>query len=527
MASEIQCKVGGHIYLYESVSYRNDEGQPRNKRTPIGKIDAQTGEKIYKPDYIARMKAQGKEIGNPDSHPQYSVNDLKKATVLEYGLTYLLEQLAERSGLSSALAAASPRHSGQIYAMASHLVASGDPYMYCQEWLEAVDNMDCAGNLSSQKISEILGDISFEERETFYREWCAHRSESEYLALDITSTSSYSELIDDVEWGYNRDGEDLAQINLCMLMGETSRLPIYQTVYSGSLKDVSTLKTTLSKFEAIAGNKPILTVMDKGFCSKKNIDTLLSDDSKFIISLPFTLSFAKRQVENERESIDCLDNVIILGNDCLRAVTRRLPWNEKHDVYAHIFFNPLKAANDREKILVRVAEMRRNASLDPEKYLSDEQYQKYLLIQLSGNGEYTVDVRDSVVENAYRTAGWLVILSNEVDNAEEALRIYREKDVVEKGFLKLKNSLDLGRLRVHGNTAMQNKAFIGFVALILLSQIHIVMLGKCLYKKWTMKQLLRILAKHRVHEIKNTRIFFPLSKDQRLIYQAFNLDAPA
>ena len=29
-------------------------------------------------------------------------------------------------------------------------------------------------------------------------------SEQEYFALDITSTSSYSELVDDVEWGYNR-----------------------------------------------------------------------------------------------------------------------------------------------------------------------------------------------------------------------------------------------------------------------------------------------------------------------------------
>ena len=61
----------------------------------------------------------------------------------------------------------------------------------------------------------------------------------------------YSRLIDEVEWGYNRDHEQLPQINMCLLMGARSRLPIYQTITSGCLKDVSTLKTTLAKMDAV------------------------------------------------------------------------------------------------------------------------------------------------------------------------------------------------------------------------------------------------------------------------------------
>ena len=464
MACEIKCKVGEHIYLYESVSYRNEDGKPRNNRISIGKIDLKTGEKIYKPEYISRMKDAGTPVIISETQAQFSVNDIKKSAVLEFGVTHLLGELAERSGLTASLATASLKHCEEIYGLASHLVANGDPYMYCQEWLDGIDNMEGIGNLSSQRISEILRDITFEERESFYREWCAHRAESEYLALDVTSTSSYSELIDDVEWGYNRDGEDLPQINLCMLMGETSRLPIYQTVYSGSLKDVSTLKTTLSKFKTVTGDKPVLTVMDKGFCSKRNIDALLNGNDKFIIALPFTLSFAKQQVDNERESIDDLRNVLLSGGDSLRAVTTTSSWNEKHDVYAHIFYNPLKAGNDREKTYAKVAEMWKIASLEPQKYIDNAQFQKYLNIQKSGTSEYTVELRQDAIKNAYKHAGCLVIISNEVASAEETLRIYRAKDVVEKGFMKLKYSLDLGRLRVHSDTAMQNKVFIGFIA---------------------------------------------------------------
>ena len=50
----------------------------------------------------------------------------------------------------------------------------------------------------------------------------------------------------------------------------------------------------------------------------------------------------------------------------------------------------------------------------------------------------------------------MVVISDCVKDAKEAIKAYREKDVVEKGVLRLKSSLDLGRLRVHSETGMQN-----------------------------------------------------------------------
>ena len=134
-----------------------------------------------------------------------------------------------------------------------------------------------------------------------------------------------------------------------------------------------------------------------------------------------------------------------------------------------------------------------------------------------------MSIREEVVEDEYKHSGWLVIISNHIEDAEEALRIYRSKVVVEKGFMRLKNSLDLGRLRVHGDNAMQNKVFIGFIALILLSQIHNTMLDAGLYKKYTMKQLLRILSKHRVQVVNGTRVQFTATKQQSDIYAAFGI----
>jgi transposase len=352
----------------------------------------------------------------------------------------------------------------------------------------------------------------------------------EYLALDITSTSSYSELIDSVEWGYNRDGEKLPQVNICLLMGYQSRYPIYQSVYAGSLKDVSTLKTTISTFQALAGNKPIIAVMDKGFFSTKNVNAMLSESRQmdFVVAVPFNNKFAKELVKGEREGIDKLSNTIVCGRDSMRAVTKHRRWNGNHKVHAHVYYNAKKAQGIREDLYAHVAVLRDRAAEQPEKYAGDSEYTKYLIIRRSdkGNSGYTVNLREDVVDAELETAGWLVVISNFVEDAKEAIRIYREKDVVEKGFLRLKNSLDLGRLRVHSETSMQNKVFVGFISLILLSAIHNVMVDKKLYGKMTMKKLILSLSRLKLQMVNGVRVLFPLTKEQRAIYDAFGINEP-
>ncbi|EGW37655.1 hypothetical protein [Desulfosporosinus sp. OT] len=73
---------------------------------------------------------------------------------------------------------------------------------------------------------------------------------------------------------------------------------------------------------------------------------------------------------------------------------------------------------------------------------------------------------------------------------------------------------------------MQNKLFVGFISLILAAHIHKVMLEKELYKRMTIKKLLISLSKLRLQIINGTRILFPLTKDQKAIYKAFNVDEP-
>ena len=529
MAFLIEQKVGRHVYLYECVSYRNADGQPRSKRTPIGKVNIQTGERCYKPEYVERMRAEGTPLKLSTSEKVFSIEDVRKSSVLECGAYHLLKGIAETNGLADALKEALPKHWKEVYTLAAHFVSNGTPFMHCADWLENTETYP-VGDMSSQRISELLTVITPEERENFFQAWCRRRAEEEYLALDITSVSSYSELVEDVEWGYNRDGENLPQINICLLMGEKSRLPIYQTVYSGSLKDVTTLQTTLRRFDRITDGKPMLAVMDKGFYSKKNVDVMLSTDGeqRFLIAVPFTSGFARRQVEAQRKDIDTVEKTLRIGGDTVRAVTAERAWGDGHKVYTHVYFSPSKALARREDIFGHVALLQEEARNTPEKYAHSDEHRKYLNIRKSESAQlgYTVSIRQDAVDAALGMQGWLVVISNDIANAKDAILTYRAKDLVEKGFLRLKCDLDLGRLRVHAQERMQNKVFIGFIALILLSHLHTVMLAHDLYKKLTMRQLLRTLAKLRIQTINGERIVFPPTKLHREIFEAFGIPLP-
>ena len=327
-----------------------------------------------------------------------------------------------------------------------------------------------------------------------------------------------------MEWGHNRNKEKLPQINICMLLGEESKLPVYQMVYNGSLNDVSTLKTTLQSASHLNLNN-ISVVMDKGFCNTKNINTMCSPEMavRFLLVMPFSHNFAKQQVVSEKKDIDTIDNTITVGDDILRGVTKTRSWKPETKLFTHVFLNVEYAQHVKNKLYGHVSILR-DKVMENMKFASDNaDCKKYLIIRKNKNAGHTVSIRYDVLENELATAGWLVCISNHVETAKEAIALYRAKDVVEKGFLRLKNCLDLARLRVHSDNAMQNKTFIGFVALIITAHIHKVMTENGLYRNMTMKKLIKSIESLRVQYIKGNRIMFPVSKSQKDIFDIFDL----
>jgi len=92
------------------------------------------------------------------------------------------------------------------------------------------------------------------------------------IVFDITSLSFYGEQLNTAEFGYNRNGDHLPQVNLCLAMDE-SETPVYFRMINGSVPDVSTVKHTVDEIKSTRYNQ-IHLVFDCGFYSEDNIKSM-------------------------------------------------------------------------------------------------------------------------------------------------------------------------------------------------------------------------------------------------------------
>jgi hypothetical protein len=538
--------IGKHIYLDETVSFWNKEKKySDNRKVRIGKIDPVTGETFWKKAYVDRLAEEGKDVGGMliwGTEGEYAKSLLDKnagrdaqrtgarkalASVRDFGAVHLLSEIAKKTGVASAAESSLPGLWREILDMAYYLVISAKPVMYCDDFAEASDGL-ASGSMSSQRASDLFARIGDEDRTAFYKEWYARMREREYVALDITSVSTYSEGIEAAEYGHNRDGERLPQVNVCMLFGQSSRLPAYQTLYSGSLGDVTTLRTTMEELSGVTDDAGDITlVMDKGFFSAKNVNAMLDAGIRFLVPVPFTSKLATGLVASEKKDIDQIGNTIATLGAPVRGVCKERAWGKDGaTLHAHAFFDVMKATKERNELYGYVKSLADYAREHPLDSKRQAEYGRYLNVRRSKASGWTVSVKEDVVAAEVERTGWLILISNDINDAQAALDIYRAKDVVEKAFERYKDSLGMGRLRVHGDRRMMGKTLVAFVALVLSSHIHKVMKENDLYKTMTFDRLLMTMAKLKSAKVGGKRILRPITKEQKEIYKAFGIKPP-
>jgi hypothetical protein len=186
MACITKQRVGKYTYLYESISFRNENGQPRNKKTKIGKIHHITGERIYTPEYIKLHPELQLKQDNSDTQQnkgrllQECPNEADEATLVgkgialgvehtkNLGLYYFYRHLAESIGLWDILQNTVPLFWKEIFTLACYLIASDKPVMYCSDWLSGLEWLNVE-KMTSQYISDIFSKIEDVHRLDFFR----------------------------------------------------------------------------------------------------------------------------------------------------------------------------------------------------------------------------------------------------------------------------------------------------------------------------------------------------------------------
>jgi transposase len=121
--------------------------------------------------------------------------------------------------------------------------------------------------------------------------------------------------------------------------------------------------------------------------------------------------------------------------------------------------------------------------------------------------------------------GYFALISTDMSlSAEEALTIYREKDVVEKAFDQLKNGMDYRRMRTHYAQTTEGKTFVVFISLIVRSVMIKKLKGNEETSDLTIKQAIKQLENILELHSEGKRNLLTISKMQRNILAAIGVE---
>ena len=505
-------KVSGKTYVYYvTATYRNEKGQPTCDRISIGRLDEETG----------------KLIPNRNYYETYLKKPMPVATgIQDHGVGDVFGKVCKSLGVTKLLEKYFPEHASEMLTAAQYILSEGNVIHYLEDYTQTHNTAE-KGRMSSEQCSKMFASLRQEDMQLFFREWMKHKKQKEYLAYDVTSISSYSKNIQELEWGYNRDKERLPQINMGMYYGEESELPLYYRVYPGSISDKTHLKYMIADNEFING-KQTRFVMDRGFYSKENLQYLTAGGYRFVIALPGRLKYCQELIEKHgQEIINHSEYRLGPGQPYGKSFeSTELGFRMK----IHLYYDPEKALRE-STALYELLEAQENDLKSMEEPPDRKQhYDKYFYINRSKDGKLGLVRNYKAIDQELRNCGFFLIGETDFKKTTaEILEIYRRRDTIEKSFDDLKIELDMKRMRSHSSETAQGELFVCFLALIvhayLLRQLKTYLQTNGL----TIHNILLELDKMKTIHYPgshNPRLLNPPTKRQREIYEMLEITIP-
>jgi transposase len=496
-----------YVYKY-TRHYRNEEGKPRHDSTIIGKYDPPTG-KMYP---------------NKNFYTFFPLENISgDIYTFEFGLNFLICQITDELGLTNILVKNFGAKALDILIIATYIVINGTVIDGIEEWMEKSFFPFNHSNLTSQKCSKIFENLTPTVRHIFFKEWVRHKSAGKKIYYDVTSISSYSDEMIDVEFGYNRDNEDLPQYNIGMFCERESGLPIYYDRYNGSINDKTNFPYVLENAKSV-GIFDFDIIMDAGFWSSKSFNRAREICNSFIIGMPLHLKEARKaQLENQHIANDFnyhLEEYDITGtsvNATIHGVDGRiLLYYDKaiNSEKSTLLFNALKKEKEELSLITKYS------SVDIKKY------SEHFIINKHENDDmfdFSIDAKK--INALLNMKGYFAFFTNDMDSSlDQILKLYRQKDMIEKLFAQVKVEMYGNRFHTKKEQTTDGKVFITFIGSIIRSYLIQKLSQYSSAENLSLKRIFAKLANITITlENNEFRLSKALTKNQRDILSIFNL----
>ena len=547
-----------YLYMYTSF-FRNEKGQSRNKSVIVGRV-SETDPTLFHPNdkYFAitgtaipqvvldkkeERKAKKQKRGSKITSISHGVPVVNGDVVK--GSSLILKKIFENTGLSDCIKKIFDKKESDYLTATACLIASGDSTMSNIDDFSKTFVFDEPeiGSVRDLTISRLFSLCEQEDIDSFFELWLKkHMDLNEAICYDVTSFSSYAQEIQHAEFGYNRDKEDLPQVNLGMFSSIKSKKPLYYSMYNGSLNDSTQLPYVINDAKRLGISTRNVCTFDRGFFSQKGITFLDNAGLKIIVGV--SLSRYKQALE----VIEALSN----------SQAYRLPKYELSEypgIYGHRIehtiedvkgvlhiYHDMNKCYDDNKILSQevAAEIEKIKEVNDDGMPITQRKAKSLCkfhncIKDDSNpcGYVFKEDEDKIIK-AQKLLGFFALFTTNSDlSGADVLSAYRHKDVQEKIFDTAKNTLDCDRLKIHNSNTARGKMFVIFMALVVHSFIQEV-INKLKVEepkrfiKMTYEKLLRELDDISIKRSKSD-IFLTkaLTKTQKIILGALGVDLSA
>ena len=460
------------------------------------------------------------------------IQTVRQSSVLNAGDCYVLRQIAEQSGITEDLSRAFVNDWKEILSLALFLVLHPGEELSNYEAIAAQSYLP-AGPIASQRISEILHSISYEQRMEFMKRRINNSktlNHEGFWAFDTTSISSYSQTNRLVAWGHNKENDQLPQINLALLLDEVSGEPICYRALDGSLSDAVLLKNLLLQLSGLDCDS-IRLVLDRGFYSQENLSLFYAQDVDFIIGAKRNLGLVSHARDKLGEDLSqCLPTLWLQTVDCYGntfttdwGFDTKLQGKKQTPLYVHVYFDMAKRDDEIQAMNRRIRNI--ISSLEKDKNFHSPELERFFVYD-----ETTKQWRfseDKWHEFQLET-GFFFLFSNCVSDPQKALEIYRDKDVIEKAFNNYKDRCAGRRLHCQEG-AMEGKIFVVYLGLSILLRLKKLVDRSKLHLD-SLPDLLHRLAAIRLFKVagveKYTYYWQEISKSQRELMELANVPVP-
>lgn len=526
----------GKKYAYRCTSKRMPgKKNPVSIKEYLGVVDPETGNLIPKKVSSDSMK--------------FSLKD-GSFRVKDYGNVMVAKKVCDDLCLLEDLSMSFAGVEKPLLCLAMAQALLPTPYMDTNLTLESTYIRESVGigemDFSSQRMSEItrtLGEASGCMEDLFALR--ARRSQGNGFLYDITSQSTYSDLMGMAEWGKNRDGEDLRQMNIGLVTNDRGD-PIAFDLFPGSIADMTTLKRFVRDMRIRVPGCTL--IMDRGFENAGNVAEMMSSDMDFVMPCTISSKAVKRLLtdfapEVTKPEYDRIHNGhvysvrertlgIVENKDGFSYVTDDDPLfdSSAYKVRAYVCFDSKKRSDDEQELkkalMAKMKELEGKRFEDPAKSFNKKAgwLSKYLDYTLDDEGLMRLSYKNNAMTFFRNRAGMFVMITPRMD-WETVMTSYDARNNVEMAFDIFKSELDGRRGRTGDPVRARGRLFIKFLALMIRVRMQSVVSGSGI-KGLTVENMLLSAGTYKIIDDRGVRVRTERTKRVREIFALFGVDDP-